>query len=57
VTAPLKGRNVSEAWRSALKQSEFYITATPASFMRPVIEERDSKSLSDYLQRRYWSGF
>jgi hypothetical protein len=57
VTASLKGRNVSEAWRSALKQSEFYITATPASFMRPVTEERDSKSLSDYLQRRYWSAF
>jgi hypothetical protein len=57
VTAPLlKGASVSEAWRAVLKHPEFYIGSTPADFMRPVLQERDTKALTDYLDRRYWSG-
>jgi hypothetical protein len=55
VTAPLEGRNVSDAWRSVIRQPESYITRTPAKFMRPIIDAQDSKSLTDYLDRRYWA--
>jgi hypothetical protein len=55
VTAPLEGGNVSDAWRSVLKSPEFYIPTTPVSFMRPVLSGPDSRSLTDYLQRRYWT--
>jgi hypothetical protein len=57
VTAPLlRGMSVSEAWRAVLRRPEFYISATPADFMRPLIAERDTKALMGYLERRYWSG-
>jgi hypothetical protein len=56
VTSPLlQGANVSEAWLAVLRRPEFYISTTPAVFMRPVAEGRDTKALTDYLQRRYWS--
>jgi hypothetical protein len=57
VTSPyLKGASVSEAWSSVLRQSDLYIATTPAKFMRPVVDGRDTQSLTNYLQRRYWSG-
>jgi hypothetical protein len=57
VTSPLlNGATVSEAWSAVLKRPWFYIAKTPANFMRPVVEKRDTKALTDYLKRRYWSG-
>ncbi|MGH6835098.1 MAG: PGN_0703 family putative restriction endonuclease [Methylocella sp.] len=57
VTAPLlKGASVSEAWLAVLRRPELYIGTTPANFMRPVVEERDTKALMGYLKWRYWSG-
>ena len=57
ITAPLlKGASVSEAWWAVLKRPEFYLSTTPANFMRPVLEERDTKALTGYLTQRYWSG-
>jgi hypothetical protein len=57
VTAPmLKGTSVSEAWAAVLRDPDLYISTTPADFMRPVAAEQDTKALTGYLQRRYWSG-
>jgi hypothetical protein len=57
VTAPmLIGANVSKVWSAVLPRLQFYISTTPAAFMRPVAEQRDTKALTDYLLRRYWSG-
>ncbi|MBL6455766.1 hypothetical protein JMJ55_10555 [Belnapia sp. T6] len=55
VTAPLPGRTVGEAWRAVLKQPEHYIGTTPGAFLRPVLDLPDTKTLTGYLQRRYWA--
>jgi len=56
VSAPLPGASVSEAWLGVLKEPEFFLCTTPVDFMRPAFKERDTKALTTYLQRRYWSG-
>jgi len=57
ITSPgLKGGSVSEAWTAILKLPDLYISTTPAKFMQPVVNQRDTKALTNYLQRRYWSG-
>jgi hypothetical protein len=57
VTSPfLNGASVSQAWSAVLKRHWVYIGTTPANFMRPVVENRDTTALTDYLKRRYWSG-
>ena len=56
ITAPLlKGETISEAWSAVLKRPEFYISTTPAKFMQPAVAARDTKALTRYLHRRYWS--
>jgi hypothetical protein len=52
----LPGASVSEAWRRTLKQPELFISRTPEAFMSPVRGQRDTRSLTDYLARRYWAG-
>lgn len=52
----LKGGSVSEAWTAVLKQPDLYISTTPVKFMQPVVSQRDTMALTNYLQRRYWSG-
>jgi hypothetical protein len=52
----LKDTTVAMAWQDVLRCPEFYISTTPASFMKPLITQRDTKALTDYLQWRYWSG-
>jgi Restriction Endonuclease associating with ARP len=57
LTSPsLHGATVSEAWRDALKQPEFYVDRTPACLMGPLRSHRETKSLFNYLERRYWAG-
>jgi hypothetical protein len=57
VTAPmLNGATVSEAWRRILRRPNIYINTTPINFMRPVVDQRDTKALTGYLEGRYWSG-
>ncbi len=51
----LKGASVSEAWRAVLKTPEFYIDTTPPMFMQPILDQRDTKALTGYLEQRYWS--
>ena len=47
---------MSEAWTAVLKRPDLYIGTTPAKFMQPVVNQRDTMALTNYLQRRYWSG-
>jgi hypothetical protein len=57
ITSPgLKGGSVSEAWTAILKRPDLYVSTTPTKFMQPVVNQRDTKALTNYLQRRYWSG-
>jgi hypothetical protein len=57
VTSPfLNGKNVSEAWRSTLKEPHLYIRTTPENFIRTSLAAGpDSKSIEVYLTQRYWS--
>ena len=57
ITSPgLNGGSVSEAWTAILKRPDLYVSTTPTKFMQPVVNQRDTKALINYLQRRYWSG-
>ena len=57
VTSPLlAGKDICSAWRAVLKSPEFYISETPAGFMQPILGMRDTKSLTSYLDLRYWAG-
>ena len=57
VTPPmLAGETVSDAWRSARREPDRYLETTPAGFLKPILAEPDSRSLSNYLAQRYWSG-
>ena len=55
VTSPnLKGRNISEAWKSTLKEPDKYLTISPKDFLSPCSKIVGSKSLLSYLDKRYW---
>jgi hypothetical protein len=56
VTARLPGASVPEAWLQVLKEPELFITTTPGDIVRPADKVQDTKALTVYLQRRYWSG-
>lgn len=57
LTSPsLRGATVSDAWRTVLKQPEWYIDKTPADLLQPLKVQRDTKALLHYLERRYWAG-
>lgn len=55
ITSPgLKGENISEAWKSTLKNPDKYRTISPQELLNPCSEIEDSKSLLIYLKKRYW---
>ena len=55
VTSPyLKGNNITEAWKSALKNPDKYRVISPKDFLAPCMNKEDSKSFLSYLQKRYW---
>lgn len=55
VTSPyLKGDNITEAWKSTLKNPDKYLSITPRDFLSPYLKVVDSQSLSSYLNKRYW---
>ena len=55
ITSPdLKGDNISEAWRSTLKNPDKYLTISPQDFLSPCLKKVDSQSLLSYLEKRYW---
>ncbi len=55
ITSPnLKGDNISEAWKSTLKNPDKYLTISPRDFLSPCSKKVDSQSLLSYLKKRYW---
>ena len=55
ITSPnLKGDNISEAWRSTLKNPDKYLTISPQDFLNPCSKIVDSQSLLSYLEKRHW---
>lgn len=55
VTSPgLTGKNLEEAWQNVLIEPNRYSCLTPENFLLPIYTCRDYKSLTDYLEIRYW---
>jgi hypothetical protein len=60
VTSPLqiidegKHLDMESAWKRALREPGKYRRVSPRVFFEPLKEERDTKSLLQYLERRYW---
>lgn len=55
VTSPgLTGSNLMEVWRNVLIEPHKYSCITPEDFLEPIYSCCDSKSLTDYLEIRYW---
>jgi len=58
VTSPdlrSKGSNMSEAWKSVLKEPNRYIVITSEDFLKPALDCEDTHSIVAYLKKRYWS--
>ncbi len=55
VTSPkLKGNSMSEAWQGVLKEKKRYLVISPEKFILPIYLYEDTKSITSYLQIRYW---
>lgn len=55
MTSPgLSGQDISDAWKSALKQPQRYRIVSPEDFLQPGRNCSDTRSLMSYLEERYW---
>ena len=57
VTSPglsSKGDNMSQAWKSVLKEPERYIVISPEELINPIGTCSDTHSIINYLEKRYW---
>jgi hypothetical protein len=60
VTSPKlrsRGGNMSEAWKSVLREPGRYKAIPPEEFMKPVFTFPDTQSIRTYLQKRYWDNY
>jgi hypothetical protein len=46
--------NMENAWKSVLKNSSKYKRISPKDFLKPLKNEKDTKTLLQYLEKRYW---
>jgi Restriction Endonuclease associating with ARP len=54
-TSPLlDGKNLSDAWKSVLKDPGKYRIIDPSDLLKPVMDLNETKSIVIYLQKRYW---
>ena len=49
-----RGGNMSDAWKSVLKDRLRYMALTPEEFLRPALGCPDTHSIAVYLEKRYW---
>ena len=49
----LDGDDMSEAWRSVLKEPERYVGISPGELLAPLASEEDSRAFLSYLDHRY----
>jgi len=55
ITSPdLQGNNITEAWKSTLKNPDKYLSINPRDFLNPCSKILDSQSFLSYLDKRYW---
>lgn len=55
ITSPeLSGNNITEAWKAILNRPQKYISISPEDFIRPTANCPDTKSILNYLEKRYW---
>jgi len=55
VTSPgLAGNTMEAAWKNVLRQPDKYIVIDPADFLHPIRQCADTKSITSYLEQRYW---
>jgi hypothetical protein len=55
ITSPgLSGNDITEAWKTVLKQLEKYIAIDPQQFLSPVFECPDTRAIMSYFGKRYW---
>ncbi|MCP6727515.1 MAG: hypothetical protein KJI69_05905 [Patescibacteria group bacterium] len=55
ITSPgLRGSDISEAWKSTLKNPYKYKTLSPMKLIEPCSNLEDTNSIISYLKRRYW---
>ena len=57
ITSPelkLPGLDMSDAWKNVLKEPDRYVVISPKDFINPAKACRDTNSILDYLDRRYW---
>jgi len=54
-TSPgLKGKDMSSAWKSILKEPQRYLVISPEEFLKSATRCVDTLSLINYLNKRYW---
>jgi hypothetical protein len=46
--------DMQDAWESVLNDDTKYMRISPQRFLRPLKDEKDTKSLLQYLEKRYW---
>jgi len=49
-----RGDNISDVWKSVLREPTRYMTITPEEFLRPAWGCPDTHSIAAYLEKRYW---
>lgn len=50
----LIGNTLEESWKKLLKFPEKYIVVSPEDFIKPICNCADTKSVLNYLGKRYW---
>lgn len=50
----LAGTDIHDAWRKTLKDKDTFIGTTPETLLKPVANMKDTKSVFNYLDNRYW---
>lgn len=55
ITSPgLSGADIEEAWKNTLRKPGKYVVLDPKEFLKPVFDSPDTKSITGYLEKRYW---
>lgn len=48
------GTDISTAWKSVLKEPDKYLVISPEALLKPCQSLNDCKSITSYLNERYW---
>lgn len=55
ITSPnLQGTDIHDVWKNILKDSSKFKAMSPKELLEPIFSLKDTKSISKYLEKRYW---